>query len=311
MDFRRLIMFGKSSYVVSVPKSWVIENGLGKGDLIYIQETPDSLILRAKEKKQQKGQRTIVIDANKKDIRLIRSEIVSAYLSNFDIIKIQSDRLMDNSKEIASSLSGLIGLELIEQNETKIVAKVLLDTKEISLSALIRRIDVILRSMIEDVNKNESDHENIRERDKDVNKLTFLIKRVIKAAIMDSELAKTLNVTNLELLRDHKIVSYLERIGDRVKRIATLTTYLEEKNKALMTMKELFSEFSKSYLSVMKSYHTLNIELAYTVEMNNKELMNKCIELGRELNDPNAREMIYNFKGMSNAIRNVARNIIC
>ena len=114
---------------------------------------------------------------------------------------IRAEKLEENSKEISVILNTLIGLELIEQNPTKIVAKVLLDSKEISLSALIRRIDVILRSMIDDVDKNESDYENIRERDKEVNKLTFLVKRVIKAAIIDSELAKTLTVTT-------KLISY-------------------------------------------------------------------------------------------------------
>ena len=45
MDTRRIISFGTSSYVVSVPKNWVRENNLKKGDLIHVEDRKDELIL--------------------------------------------------------------------------------------------------------------------------------------------------------------------------------------------------------------------------------------------------------------------------
>jgi phosphate uptake regulator len=34
VEFRRLIGFGKSSFVVSLPKNWIEKNKLVKGDLV-------------------------------------------------------------------------------------------------------------------------------------------------------------------------------------------------------------------------------------------------------------------------------------
>ena len=45
MEYRKLISFGKSSYVVSLPKSWVVQNKLKKGDLLYFDEKEKDLIL--------------------------------------------------------------------------------------------------------------------------------------------------------------------------------------------------------------------------------------------------------------------------
>ena len=41
MEFRKLIKFGNSSYVVSLPKKWIIRNRLEKGAVIYIDEDKD------------------------------------------------------------------------------------------------------------------------------------------------------------------------------------------------------------------------------------------------------------------------------
>ena len=45
MDFRRIIAFGKSSHVVSLPKSWLNENKLKKGDLVYLEQDFDKLVI--------------------------------------------------------------------------------------------------------------------------------------------------------------------------------------------------------------------------------------------------------------------------
>ena len=38
MEFRKLMAFGNSSFVVSVPKAWVEKNRLKKGDVLVVDE---------------------------------------------------------------------------------------------------------------------------------------------------------------------------------------------------------------------------------------------------------------------------------
>ncbi|MDO8656313.1 MAG: AbrB/MazE/SpoVT family DNA-binding domain-containing protein, partial [Nanoarchaeota archaeon] len=61
MEYRKLISFGKSSFVVSLPKSWVIQNKLKKGDLIYMEENEGTLILGAKEHESTEDKSTIIL----------------------------------------------------------------------------------------------------------------------------------------------------------------------------------------------------------------------------------------------------------
>ena len=54
MEYRKLISFGKNSFVVSLPKSWIKQNKLIKGDLIHISDNGSDLILSKKESDEKK-----------------------------------------------------------------------------------------------------------------------------------------------------------------------------------------------------------------------------------------------------------------
>ena len=59
MDVRKLVSFGNSSFVISLPKAWIIKNGLKKGDILRIEERPFELIVSAKEDNKKKLTETI------------------------------------------------------------------------------------------------------------------------------------------------------------------------------------------------------------------------------------------------------------
>ena len=45
MNKRKLIKFGKNSYVISLPKEWIEENKLGKGSEINLNKFDENLII--------------------------------------------------------------------------------------------------------------------------------------------------------------------------------------------------------------------------------------------------------------------------
>ena len=151
MNMRRLIGFGKNSFVVSLPKLWVDKNKLKKGALISIEEGRDGLVLKANEgigKKEE--QKKITINAENKNLTQLRTEIVSAYLNNYHVIEVISKGLKTNAPEIRDMLRGLTGLEIINQSSMRIVAKDIINVNEISIRTLVRRMDNITRSMLGD-----------------------------------------------------------------------------------------------------------------------------------------------------------------
>ena len=75
MEFRKLIRFGKNSYVISIPKPWVEKNKLKKGDTIYINENLDGLQINVREKKKISEQiRAIIINTKAKALNQIQTE---------------------------------------------------------------------------------------------------------------------------------------------------------------------------------------------------------------------------------------------
>ena len=53
MEFRKIIAFGKSSFVVSLPKAWMVAHNLVKGDVVYLEEEDDDLFRRRRMSDQK------------------------------------------------------------------------------------------------------------------------------------------------------------------------------------------------------------------------------------------------------------------
>src|SRR3989338_6502020 len=148
-DPRKLIKFGPSSYIISIPKSWIERHKLCKGDIIYCtRSNNDELILAHQQKEIKREPRSAIINIDKKSIKDIKREFLSSYIAGFDIIKLEAEQDIKFSNELRDIIRELTTLDIIEQNKHAIVAKDFLNLEKISLEELIRRMDLILRSMI-------------------------------------------------------------------------------------------------------------------------------------------------------------------
>jgi len=313
MDLRKIISFGKGSYVITIPKSWIEKNNLKKGDVVAIDEGSDHLILHPNSNNLKKEERTITIEAEDKDLEFIKAEVVSAYLNNYDNIEIISKTLKTNAPAIKDMLRDLAGLEILEQTATRILAKDLINIQEVSVHTLIRRMDIIIRAMMDDVVKcvNKNCHyESIYQRDFDVNRLHFLVMRVIRNAIKNPGAAKVLNLDSIKLHHLNNIASKLERLGDHQKRISRHLREVKLNKKSSKELENIYSEIKNRYLDVMKSHYTKNKKLAYEVEIGNKEKIKRCNEFLKKNHDVVTAKIIENMKAMATCIKYIAREVL-
>ncbi len=312
MEERKLISFGNSSYVISVPKTWVNENNLNKGDKVYIDEKKDTITISAGDKEKEETQKVMHVSIDKKDMRLIQTEITSAYLNTYDIIEISGKQLKSKAPKVKSIVRDLTGLEIIQQSSTKIVAKDLLNIKEISVEVLIRRIDNIIRSMIYDSIKSvhKDYYTSIFHRDRDVNRLVFLSLRVLRAALENAKIARNLNFNSTEIVHIWIITRNLEKIADQTKRIARVFKNSEIEERIKTSLESMYKQLNEDYLEVMKAYHTRKLSLAYNVEITGSlriENFYRFIEKNPTLE---VYKICNEYKNMVNSIKNIARSII-
>lgn len=315
MESRKIISFGSSSYVISLPKAWVTENKLKKGDIVHVDDKKTELLVYPSViKKDDEPKRTVIL-TDDKDLDYIRTKIVSSYLNGYDVIDIKGSKLEQDAPHIKAILRNLTGLEIIHQASDKISAKDLLNIGEINIGTLIRRMDNIVRSMVIDAidSTNKDHYASIVERDMDLNRLAFLAFRVIKTALNDNALAKKLGLSNCDLLQNWIVVSRLEKIGDQQKRIARHLRAVSLHKKEKEELNKILSLVQNDYVDVMTSYYKKDLEAAYSIDNTNSTRMLVCKNYletirGDELVD--VARTIDHLKSMRTDIKTIARAVM-
>ncbi|MBI2657643.1 phosphate uptake regulator PhoU [Candidatus Woesearchaeota archaeon] len=307
-----------------MPKSWIEKNNLKKGDLISVSDDGFELVLSANQQEEKQDAREILIDARGKELEFLKVEVVSSYLNGYDAINIAFDSSYKDAPKIKDIIRNLSGLEIMEQTSTRLVAKNLININEISISNLIRRMDIITRAMMEDAilcYKGHCNYESIHNRDFDVNRLYFLGYRVIKNAMKNPRIAKSLGIGQWELHSDTLMILRLEKIADSQKRIArhVCTTSLDRQ--ILAELDKVHTDISEAYNDVMKSFYNRDKQIAFRIEVTNKDRIAACNKLlekytegktkARNHSQAAVAQIIENLKAISSAVKNIGRIVLC
>jgi len=251
-----------------------------------------------------------MINTKNKTLDRIQTEIFSAYLAGYNVVEIRGEDIVDNAPKIKAILKELAGVELIEETANKIVVKDLINTEEISIKVIIRRIDLLVRGMMDDLIKSIDDdqYESIFQRDIEVNRLNYLTKRIIRFACDNPKIRHKFNKRVIDLIRAWRISGYLECIGDNTKRIARALTKVQLKPKGKKELENLFLLLKKRYLDVMKAYHTKDLNLLLKIELESKKRLKLIKDF--EKKNPGVYDIAHNLKSMTSSIKHIGRAVM-
>lgn len=303
MIIRRLVKAGQASHTISLPKNWLDKHKLQKGDLVYLYEKSDNELLITPESKPDDPMpsKEITIPVDNKKLSTIQREITSAYINNYGSITLIGDSITDKTNDIRKMLHDFVALEVADQTAKTIVAKDLLNVKEISVDKTIRRMDMLVRSMLKDsiaaVDKTEL-AKSVEMRDLEVNRAYFLMMRLLKSTFSNRKLAELFNLSNEKVLSYYYLTINLENFADAAKHVVDLMAKEKRKSK----VKQVFEKVEKGYLDVMKSYFTKDKKLADQVALGRVELMDEVEEL------PIGTSQL--FRTMVTLTNNIARLVI-
>jgi phosphate uptake regulator len=224
MELRRTVQFtGRSSYVVTLPKAWAERVGIRKGSVIILKLNEDGGITLYPEGLKADQQPEVEIKLGNH----ISQQLVGAYLYGYYLIKIASDRPMEQEtvEEVKRVVRGLAGAEIVDETPTKIEVQVVLDKELVAPEKMLRRQYVLVQGMVDDAVKAFLDRNSglgrmVVQRDEEVDRLYFTLVRVIRSALIDPLLAKKLNTTPLTLLDFRVAAKFIEDAGDRAAEIA-------------------------------------------------------------------------------------------
>ena len=154
MEQRKLIQHGPSSLTIALPIKWLKERGIKKGDSMYIGAEGNKLVLSTEEAiKLEK----ISIDVTNLDRTSILLYIQSLYRFGYNEIEVKFEKLTtthyrkDQQVTISSVIheiaNRLIGAEIIEESENRVLIKYITKEAEEDFKIVLRRAFLLLLSM--------------------------------------------------------------------------------------------------------------------------------------------------------------------
>ena len=149
-------------------------------------------------------------------------EIVGNYLLGYDVICVEAKNRISPEERalIKQASSRLIGLEIVEEDYARIVLQCLLEPTAFPPDKILRREYNIASSMHRDSVSAflEGDvhlAKNVIARDNEVNRLYFLLVRILRTIIQNPSLSEKLKIRSIDCVDYRMCASLVETIGDR------------------------------------------------------------------------------------------------
>jgi phosphate uptake regulator len=305
MHVRKLVKAGPASHTVSLPKDWLDRNKLSKGSTVYIHEKSDHELLITPHLIQPETtvQRVVTINIDNKPLDTVQREITAAYVNNANTIDIIGETLAKHAESVRNMLHDFVALEIAEQTATRISAKDLLNLEEISVDKSIKRMDIIVRTMLQDAKvtaagKDMSD--SVALRDYDVNRLYFLLTRLLKSSLNSPGMAERLELAPNTVLNRWMLVHHLENLADAIKSACKDAVALNAKERKPVAA--LLAQLEQDHLDAMKAVHEKNKKLADDVARRRVERQQASSAL-----DP---RIAHNCSAISSLLSDIARLVI-
>lgn len=302
---RRLQKIG-SSILVSLPKEWVDANNLAKRSQVEIETGQDSLSISVN--KEDRPTKELVISYPLPKEENIVADITGAYLLGYDIIQINSKSIIpgEDREKIRNSMRRLVGMEIIEEDASKINMQFLLDTTTLNPEKILKRMSSIALGMYDDVSNglisdDKSNLQTLSKRDVEVNRQYFLLVRLLRSTLVDKRLANIFNLENIDVLDYRVAANLLENAGDTIVELADLiynSTLPKELLKRIFVVVQNFNGLAeKSINAFRKSDRILAIEAIASHKEFQKKLSGLRITVGNKKQIPiDFLDLVYMFE---------------
>lgn len=243
---RRLIQQGKGGFTVYLPKKWVDENRLQKGDLIGIQDEKNKLILKPEITRQERIR--LSLDVDRFDL-LTNRAIIARYIRGVDEIEVtfssENERVKDFKKRV---IQELIGFEIFEQTRTSFVVRDVTGNADKQFGDLLDQLLFMTSSMLMELSQvfeRKEKSETVIETERAINRLSNCCLRILnKQGYLES--SKTSQY--------YAIVTTIEEIGDILKEIAGfLQDARNIKKEQIVATRKIVEQFER-FKRVLKQF---------------------------------------------------------
>ena len=282
MGLRKIQRTRGGTFFVTLPKEWALKNGITRGSVVYTSITSNGRLIIDPRYDLKPRPLTITI----KPSPYLNREIIGKYLLGYDMIRISAkDRIAIEQREIVKeTVTRLIGLEIIEENHANIVIQCLLQPDALSPEKVLRREYLISSGMLRDsmtaiLQGDTQLARSVIARDNEVDRLYFLVVRILRTIIQNPRLSEKLEVHPIDCLDYRLTASLVESVGDQASEIAEHSIKLEgaklPKN-VISAIQSLHERVNEAYQDAVAAFFSHSISIAESVRDKREEVERLC-----------------------------------
>ena len=278
MDIRRTQVTRGGTFFITLPKDWALRNGLTQGSLIATLETADGRLILDPKYDVERAPAVATIEPGP----YVDREIIGKYLLGYDIIRIETgERIsLEYRDRIKKASSRLIGLEIIEEDYSKIVMQCLLEPSALPPEKILRREHSITSSMHRDavtaiVEGDVQMAKGVIARDNEVDRLYFLLVRILRTIIQNPSLSERLEVHPIDCLDYRLVASLVESVGDQSAQIAKEAVQMKDlklEGEVTESLLNLHRVVHEAYEDAVNAFLSKSISLANSVRDRQEEI---------------------------------------
>lgn len=291
-ELRKIQVTGGSTYIISLPKTWVDQMGLKRSSVVSIIQRDDmSLSIQPKgvESPERVKKVIIVIQQGEKPESVVR-RLISSYINGYNIIQVRStEKRIDLESRFAIKdfvRKKLVGTEILSDLPNELTLQILLSYSELSVKDALRRMSIIAASMHRDaVQTLSTDNPRIAKEvvnmDDEVDRFSFYVIRLLNVAAMDAHVLKESGIkTPRQCLSYRLITKSVERMADHATNIAQnrLALHLVPIND------EILAELNRISLSAIKVFEA-SMESLFDEEYSEADDVMEAAEETRGMED--------------------------
>ena len=223
---RRIQFTGKSSYIVSLPKEWIRDQGIKQGDQVTVTRQGSSVLeIRPINfgRPTTQDAATLVI-TSKDDKHTITRKLIALYFLRYKTINVKpKNGRVDPNQRIAirnTVKKILMGAEITADSTNEITIQVLINLVELSIDGAFKRMLHLSKSMQNDAllalkENNKELAQEVLNSDDDVDRFSFYIIRQLTIAIENSHMLEEMGFGNARDCMGYRIiVKNIERLAD-------------------------------------------------------------------------------------------------
>ncbi|MFH1827779.1 MAG: AbrB/MazE/SpoVT family DNA-binding domain-containing protein [Nanoarchaeota archaeon] len=264
---RKLIQHGLSSLTISLPRKWVKENNLKKGEEIELEIFKGKLVVSTKKHYEYKKIEINVSNAQP----MIRRIVGATFKTGYDEVSVKFNTYQELKAVQDLVREQFTGFEIISQTENRIIIKNLSQTDFIEFNNVLRRFFFVLNQMASELG------EALKKDDLERLKNTTLFK------IESDKCADYCRrAINMDFESDFKrtaplytIIEQLEKVVDRYKDLCMhISTNKIKTNNKIQAVTKNVIKFQKEFYDLFYKF-----EIGKTIELGrNKEILQKKLD---------------------------------